>query len=122
MVILLQWVAQSWLLRFFGLEEGGHEILFSDLHSLVFFGQSPNLSSKLFFYHQSFSEFLVSKTRAKDMFVSPKRVKRHVVDSCFQHLLRQDFQDSRKLPAPSPTKPLTNPFTRELFLYHERPV
>ncbi|KAJ2928130.1 hypothetical protein H1R20_g8976, partial [Candolleomyces eurysporus] len=51
-------------LRYFneiiGLEEGAHQVLFSDLQSLVVFSQDPSIGEweDMRFYHLSFSEFL----------------------------------------------------------------
>ncbi|KAJ2934361.1 hypothetical protein H1R20_g2732, partial [Candolleomyces eurysporus] len=77
------------------LEEGGHQVLFSDLHSLVFLRQDPRMSEgweEMRFYHRSFSEFLDSEFRAQHLFVSEARVRQYVVESCLQKLLqREDF-------------------------------
>ncbi|RXW15165.1 hypothetical protein EST38_g10690 [Candolleomyces aberdarensis] len=65
------------------LEEGGHQVLFSDLHSLIFVRQSPQwteVREELQFYHRSFSEFLDSDFRAQDLFVSERRVRQYVDD------------------------------------------
>ncbi|KAJ2935806.1 hypothetical protein H1R20_g1290, partial [Candolleomyces eurysporus] len=85
-----------------GLEEGGNEVLFSDLHSLVFFRQSLTSTfgevwQQVHFYHQSFSEFLNSKIRAQYFFISERRVREYVVKSCLQRLPHhEDFLDSRE--------------------------
>ncbi|RXW15164.1 hypothetical protein EST38_g10687 [Candolleomyces aberdarensis] len=84
-----------------GLEEGGHEVLFSDLHSLILVYQHPlegqtKVAYKMFFYHRSFSEFLDSKFRAQHLFVSEARVRQYVVESCLQKLLQpEDFWEDR---------------------------
>ncbi|KAJ2925648.1 hypothetical protein H1R20_g11449, partial [Candolleomyces eurysporus] len=75
------------------LEEGGHQVLFSDLHSLVFVRQSPietEVWEEMRFYHLSFSEFLDSEFRAQHLFVSETRVRQYVVESCLQKLLQQE--------------------------------
>ncbi|KAJ2928129.1 hypothetical protein H1R20_g8971, partial [Candolleomyces eurysporus] len=77
------------------LEEGGHQVLFSDLHSLVFVRQDPKytkLREEMHFYHRSFSEFLDSEFRAQHLFVSETRVRQYVVESCLRKLLQtEDF-------------------------------
>ncbi|KAJ2928063.1 hypothetical protein H1R20_g9029, partial [Candolleomyces eurysporus] len=76
-----------------GLEDGGHQVLFSDLHSLVLFRQNPAFTKvweEMQFYHRSFSELLDSKFRAQHLFVSEQRVRQHVVESCLQKLLQQE--------------------------------
>ncbi|KAJ2929570.1 hypothetical protein H1R20_g7527, partial [Candolleomyces eurysporus] len=75
------------------LEDGGHQVLFSDLHSLVFVRQSPirtEVWEEMRFYHLSFSEFLNSEFRAQHLFVSETRVRQYVVESCLQKLLQQE--------------------------------
>jgi hypothetical protein len=84
-----------------GLEEGGHQVLFSDLHSLVFFRQDPNFRGEKWeemrFYHHSFSEFLDSESRAQHLFVSEAQVRKYVTESCLQRIpQREDFSDSRE--------------------------
>ncbi|KAJ2929155.1 hypothetical protein H1R20_g7949, partial [Candolleomyces eurysporus] len=83
------------------LEEGGHQVLFSDLHSLVFVRQDPKISGvweEMRFYHLSFSEFLDSELRAQHLFVSETRVRQYVVESCLQKLLQQeDFSENVSL-------------------------
>ncbi|RXW18705.1 hypothetical protein EST38_g7158 [Candolleomyces aberdarensis] len=76
-----------------GLEEGGSEVLCSDLHSLIFFrGKFPHREMR--FYHQSFSEFLDSESRAQHLFVSETRVRKYVAESCLQkQLQREPFLD-----------------------------
>ncbi|KAJ2929151.1 hypothetical protein H1R20_g7947, partial [Candolleomyces eurysporus] len=75
------------------LEEGGHQVLFSDLHSLVFVRQNPRRAEaweEMHSYHLSFSEFLDSELRAQHLFVSETRVRQYVVESCLQKLLQQE--------------------------------
>jgi hypothetical protein len=76
-----------------GLEEGGHQVLFSDLHSLVFFRQDLNIQEKwveMHFYHRSFSEFLDSESRAQHLFVSEARVRTYVMESCLQKIAQHE--------------------------------
>ncbi|RXW11773.1 hypothetical protein EST38_g14082 [Candolleomyces aberdarensis] len=76
-----------------GLEEGGHQVLFSDLHSLVSVRQDPKITrvwEEMHFYHLSFSEFLGSEFRAQHLFVSETRVRQYFVDSCLQKLRQQE--------------------------------
>ncbi|RXW16094.1 hypothetical protein EST38_g9755 [Candolleomyces aberdarensis] len=54
--------------KILGLESNAHEVLVSDLHSLVIFAQQP--PSMMHFYHRSFSEFLDSETRSKNLFIT----------------------------------------------------
>ncbi|KAJ2929549.1 hypothetical protein H1R20_g7534, partial [Candolleomyces eurysporus] len=75
------------------LEEGGHQVLFSDLHSLVFVCQSPawvEVREEMKFYHLSFFEFLDSEFRAQHLFVSERRVRQYLVGSCLQKLLQYE--------------------------------
>ncbi|KAJ2927362.1 hypothetical protein H1R20_g9734, partial [Candolleomyces eurysporus] len=83
-------------LRYFneiiGLEEGAHQVLFSDLQSLVVFSQDPSIGEweDMRFYHLSFSEFLDSEFRAQHLFVSETRVRQYVLESCLQKLIQQE--------------------------------
>ncbi|RXW19350.1 hypothetical protein EST38_g6514 [Candolleomyces aberdarensis] len=54
------------------LERNAHEVLVSDLHSLVVFHQQ---SSLMCFYHKSFSDFLDSETRSMNLFIPEIQVK-----------------------------------------------
>ncbi|RXW19085.1 hypothetical protein EST38_g6765 [Candolleomyces aberdarensis] len=74
------------------LEEGGHRVLFSDLHSLVVVGAPEDIRvwEEMHFYHRSFSEFLDSEFRAQHLFVSEKRVHEYVVESRLRRLLQQE--------------------------------
>ncbi|KAJ2919397.1 hypothetical protein MD484_g1026, partial [Candolleomyces efflorescens] len=76
-----------------GLEEGGHQALFSDLHSLVYFSQDPDHQEweQLYFYHRSFSEFLDSESRAQYLFVSEARVYTYVVETCLQKITQRKY-------------------------------
>ncbi|RXW18773.1 hypothetical protein EST38_g7079 [Candolleomyces aberdarensis] len=65
------------------LEEAGHQVLFSDLHSLLFVRQAADMIGvweEMYFYHLSFSEFLDSEFRAQHLFVSETRVHQYVDD------------------------------------------
>jgi hypothetical protein len=76
-----------------GLEKGGYQVLFSDLHSLVFSRQSPRRSKtwqEMRFYHRSFSEFLDSESRAQHLFVSEARVRTYVTESCLQRIAQRE--------------------------------
>ncbi|KAJ2933859.1 hypothetical protein H1R20_g3246, partial [Candolleomyces eurysporus] len=67
------------------LERNAHEVLVSDLHSLVVFHQSPYFQRhfmEMHFYHRSFSEFLDSKTRSKNLFIGELQVKLAQQYSC----------------------------------------
>ncbi|KAJ2927406.1 hypothetical protein H1R20_g9691, partial [Candolleomyces eurysporus] len=59
------------------LERNAHEVLVSDLHSLVIFRQHSDISKTsivMHFYHRSFSEFLSSKARSKNLFIAKIQV------------------------------------------------
>ncbi|KAJ2926012.1 hypothetical protein H1R20_g11084, partial [Candolleomyces eurysporus] len=70
------------------LERKAHEVLVSDLHSLVVFCQDhPRYSRtfiKMHFYHRSFSEFLDSQIRSKNLFVTETQVKAYVSERLVQ--------------------------------------
>ncbi|RXW20114.1 hypothetical protein EST38_g5741 [Candolleomyces aberdarensis] len=70
-----------------GLEANGHEILVSDLHSLLQFSKSslPGFHS-LDFYHRSFQEFLDSADRSKDLFVPYSRIFSFVAKCCLRRV------------------------------------
>jgi hypothetical protein len=94
-----------------GLEEGGHQVLFSDLHSLVFFRQDPSLGDEKWeemrFYHHSFSEFLDSESRAQHLFISEAQVRKYVTESCLQRIpRREDLWDSGASSKSIPTNSL----------------
>ncbi|KAJ2923215.1 hypothetical protein H1R20_g13880, partial [Candolleomyces eurysporus] len=67
-----------------GLEEKELEALCSDLHSLVFLQ-----AGHMWFYHQSFSEFLESEFRAQHLFVSETQIRKHVTGSCLQKMCQR---------------------------------
>ncbi|KAJ2926399.1 hypothetical protein H1R20_g10698, partial [Candolleomyces eurysporus] len=70
-----------------GLEANGHEILVSDLHSLLQFSKSPLLGfNSLEFYHRSFQEFLDSADRSKDLFVPYSRIFSFVAKCCLRRV------------------------------------
>ncbi|KAJ2926988.1 hypothetical protein H1R20_g10083, partial [Candolleomyces eurysporus] len=70
------------------LESGAHEILISDLHSLVTLRRSGPLSTKLYLYHKSFGDFLNEESRSKDLFVPYSRVQIHLAKCFLQHVIR----------------------------------
>ncbi|KAJ2919437.1 hypothetical protein MD484_g1004, partial [Candolleomyces efflorescens] len=68
-----------------GLENGAHEDLAFDLHSLVAFHHNTTSDGsvsylEMRFYHRSFSEFMDSETRAKSLFVPEILVKEYVLE------------------------------------------
>ncbi|KAJ2919516.1 hypothetical protein MD484_g958, partial [Candolleomyces efflorescens] len=69
---------------FLGLERGAHDVLVSDLHSLVRFCSPYTPRIEMRFYHESFREFLASQTRAKDLFVPETEVRAHVLKAVVQ--------------------------------------
>jgi hypothetical protein len=66
------------------LESGTHEVLVSDLHSLV--------ASVDHFYHRSFSEFLDSETRAKNLFIAEIQVKEYVSEVTLERINRLSLE------------------------------
>ncbi|KAJ2919382.1 hypothetical protein MD484_g1011, partial [Candolleomyces efflorescens] len=69
------------------LEKGTHEIIVSDLHSLVAFRADNNSTFvRLQFYHRSFSEFLDSKIRSKNLFISETEVKSYVSEAILRRI------------------------------------
>ncbi|KAJ2926404.1 hypothetical protein H1R20_g10694, partial [Candolleomyces eurysporus] len=77
--------------RVLGLGNKTHELLISDLHSLVTTkvtkpGEGENSQTKLHFYHKSFLDFMDAEERAKDLYVNPERVHAHVAACCVKHI------------------------------------
>ncbi|KAJ2923440.1 hypothetical protein H1R20_g13652, partial [Candolleomyces eurysporus] len=74
------------------LERGAHDVLVSDLHCLVVFHPVPVAPPSppcidMCFYHQSFSEFLDSEIRAKNLFVPHTQVKQYVLEVIVQGII-----------------------------------
>ncbi|RXW20071.1 hypothetical protein EST38_g5778 [Candolleomyces aberdarensis] len=89
------WVPGDFLATMLNLEHNNtaRKVLVSDLHSLVTLEEIPRLSSSqpftlLHLYHKSFSDFLVDKDRAKDLFVPKTRVYAHLAKCCMQHIIK----------------------------------
>ncbi|KAJ2924210.1 hypothetical protein H1R20_g12892, partial [Candolleomyces eurysporus] len=79
------------------LERNAHEVLVSDLHSLVVFHQLPGslrASMVMHFYHRSFSEFLDSETRSKNLFITELQVKAYVPETSVQRINRVSLEPS----------------------------
>jgi hypothetical protein len=80
------------------LESGTHEVLVSDLHSLLAIHSHPTPNVKLWrrmhFYHRSFSEFLDSETRAKNLFIPEIHVKQYVSEVAWQGITRISLEPS----------------------------
>jgi hypothetical protein len=73
-----------------GLESGTHEVLVSDLHSLVAIHPDLTISNrrwKMHFYHRSFSEFLGNEARAKNLFIPEIQVQEYVSEATLQRFL-----------------------------------
>ncbi|KAJ2928257.1 hypothetical protein H1R20_g8829, partial [Candolleomyces eurysporus] len=73
------------------LEREAHEVLISDLHSLVVFLPYhfvPSIFIEMSFYHRSFSEFLDSEIRARSLFVPETQVKEYVLEAVVQGINR----------------------------------
>ncbi|KAJ2929157.1 hypothetical protein H1R20_g7938, partial [Candolleomyces eurysporus] len=79
------------------LERNGHEVLVSDLHSLVVFHQDSKFSQvfiEMHFYHRSFSEFLDSETRSKNLFITETQVKAYISEALVQVINQVSFEPS----------------------------
>jgi hypothetical protein len=74
------------------LERGTHEVLVSDLHSLVAVDSVGLNSVKIRFYHRSFSEFLDSETRAKNLFIAEIQVKEYVLEATLERINRLSLE------------------------------
>ncbi|RXW13312.1 hypothetical protein EST38_g12541 [Candolleomyces aberdarensis] len=77
--------------EFLNLERGAHEVLVSDLHSLLVFDQHPSFTHiflEMHFYHRSFAEFLDSETRAESFFVAEMQVRTYVLEAIVQGIIR----------------------------------
>ncbi|KAJ2927399.1 hypothetical protein H1R20_g9689, partial [Candolleomyces eurysporus] len=73
------------------LERNAHEVLVSDLHSLVILHQDSDFwrtCINMHFYHRSFSEFLDSVTRSKNLFIPAIQVKVYVSETIMQEFNR----------------------------------
>ncbi|RXW19348.1 hypothetical protein EST38_g6516 [Candolleomyces aberdarensis] len=74
------------------LEGTAHEVLVSDLHSLVVY---PRASfSLMHFYHKSFSEFMDSETRSKNLFIPEIQVKAYISETVVQEFNRFSSEPS----------------------------
>ncbi|KAJ2933498.1 hypothetical protein H1R20_g3591, partial [Candolleomyces eurysporus] len=80
-----RWAAQEFD-EILNLERNAHEVLISDLHSLALFHSNPSTPGflKLHFYHRSFSEFLDSESRSKNLFITETQVKAYVSEGLVQ--------------------------------------
>jgi hypothetical protein len=81
------------------LERGAHEILVSDLHSLVVFPEYPSIG--MHFYHRSFGEFLDSEIRAKNLFVPEMQVNTYILEVIVQRISRISLNPSESPRAPA---------------------
>ncbi|RXW23658.1 hypothetical protein EST38_g2210 [Candolleomyces aberdarensis] len=76
-------------------EEGTLDILISDLRSLVTVDDT-GLDSKFRIYHKSFSDFLFSESRAKDLFVSESRILTWIVKNHLQRVTQHPYKPSAR--------------------------
>jgi hypothetical protein len=76
-----------------GLGDESVEILISDLHSLLSIKDDKEVY--LHILHKSFSDFLDTESRAKDLFVSRSRVYEHLAKYCLLHIIRSPDSDFR---------------------------
>jgi hypothetical protein len=76
-----------------GLGEESVEILISDLHSLV--SIEMDKFSYLRILHKSFSDFLNTESRAKDLFVPPNRTYSHLAKCCLLYIFRRPNSEDR---------------------------
>ncbi|KAJ2931162.1 hypothetical protein H1R20_g5890, partial [Candolleomyces eurysporus] len=89
---------RSWDAREFdeilNLERNGHEVLVYDLHSLVVFHPRPDIPGylEMHFYHRSFSEFLDSESRSKNLFITDTQVKAYVSEGLVQVINQVSFE------------------------------
>ncbi|RXW12810.1 hypothetical protein EST38_g13040, partial [Candolleomyces aberdarensis] len=65
-----------------GLEDTGHELLLSDLGSLMTLN-----SNELHVYHESFSDFLDLESRSKNLFVPSPHAYTHITKRLLQHII-----------------------------------
>ncbi|KAJ2927643.1 hypothetical protein H1R20_g9454, partial [Candolleomyces eurysporus] len=85
-----------------GLELGAEESLVSDLHSLVVLEKESSGRLHLRQYHKSYSDFLETETRAKDLFVSRSRVCAHLAKCCMQYIIECPLDFVSELPDKCP--------------------
>ncbi|KAJ2925909.1 hypothetical protein H1R20_g11186, partial [Candolleomyces eurysporus] len=79
------------------LESNAYQVLVSDLHSLVVFHQDPCDSETfivMHFYHRSFSEFLDSEARSKNLFIPEIQVQAYVSEVVVQGINRVSLEPS----------------------------
>ncbi|RXW19223.1 hypothetical protein EST38_g6628 [Candolleomyces aberdarensis] len=68
---------------------GAHEIIISDLRSLMTIQRSGKSSgTELHVYHKSFSDFLDAPSRSKDLFVPDSRVLAHLAKHSLRNVIR----------------------------------
>ncbi|KAF6753118.1 hypothetical protein DFP72DRAFT_436442 [Ephemerocybe angulata] len=72
-----------------GNPENAHAIVISDLRSVVHANEVGDLQ----FYHKSFEDFLDSKLRAKELYVSPERVAAFVICRILNKICQTEWQD-----------------------------
>ncbi|KAJ2936398.1 hypothetical protein H1R20_g694, partial [Candolleomyces eurysporus] len=73
--------------KILNLEEMAHEGLIEDLRSLVTV-ETTSGEPRLRMYHESFSDFLNTPIRSKDLFVPHSRIYAHIAKCCFQNISR----------------------------------
>ncbi|RXW14489.1 hypothetical protein EST38_g11363 [Candolleomyces aberdarensis] len=90
-----KWDAQEFD-EILNLERNAHEVLVFDLHSLVIFHPYPDIPGylEMHFYHRSFSEFLDSETRSKNLFVTQIQVKAYVLEGLVQLINKVSLEPS----------------------------
>ncbi|KAJ2927430.1 hypothetical protein H1R20_g9663, partial [Candolleomyces eurysporus] len=78
------------------LEINAHEVLVSDLRSLLVFHPHPRIPGflKMHFYHRSFSEFLDSETRSKNLFITETQVKAYISEGLVQVINQVSLEPS----------------------------
>jgi hypothetical protein len=78
---------KPYLTDLFGLGDESVEILISDLHSLLSIEMDDD--SYLRILHKSFSDFLNTESRAKDLFVPPSHAYSHLAKCCLLYIFRR---------------------------------
>ncbi|KAJ2926409.1 hypothetical protein H1R20_g10685, partial [Candolleomyces eurysporus] len=73
--------------KILNLEEMAHEALIEDLRSLVTI-EAASGDPRLRMYHESFSDFLNTPIRSKDLFVPHSRIYAHIAKCCFRNISR----------------------------------
>ncbi|KAJ2933510.1 hypothetical protein H1R20_g3592, partial [Candolleomyces eurysporus] len=90
-----KWAAQEFD-EILNLERNAHEVLVTDLHSLVIFHLRSDIPEfiEMHFYHRSFSEFLDNESRSKNFFITETQVKGYVSEGLVQLINQVSLEPS----------------------------